>query len=535
MMTEPLTITQLMRAAIKNHPRREIVSRSGNGELERYTYADFGKRVAQLANALRSHGVKPGDRVASFGWNTRQHLELYYAVPCMGAVLHTTNVRLFAEQVAYVFDHAGDSWVFVDADLVPAVQKAIDVDPKAKRNYVVIGKGEARLPGARDYEELLAGQPETYDWPELDENAGALICYTSATTGNPKGVVFSHRSTRIHALLAALPDSLNLSQRDTILPIVPMFHVNAWGLPYVALQTGSKLVLPGRFLDAKSLVDLLGQEEVTMSAGVPTVWIAVREELARRGTGIPSLKTIICGGSAVPPKLLDDYERLGIKMVHAWGMTEMSPIGTVCYVKAELANESPERQREARLKQGLFHPGLEWKVIGDDGNEVPQDGVARGELYVRGPAIARQYYNAPGTESSFVDGWFKTGDICTVDEYGYLTLVDRAKDLIKSGGEWISSVDVENALMGHPAVLEAAVIGVPQEKWIERPVACVVLRPNTTATEDELKTFLADHVAKWWVPDRVVFLEAIPRTGVGKFLKRDLREKFAGLLAETKT
>lgn len=533
MMSEPLTITRLLRPALKNHPRREIVSRLGDGTTFRYTYNAFGKRVAQLANALRGLGIKPGDRVASFGWNSHVHLELYYAVPCMGAVLHTTNVRLFPDQVAYVFDHAGDAWVFVDADLVPAVQKAIAADPVARRGYVINGRSEATLPGALDYEELLAGQPETYDWPELDENSAAILCYTSATTGNPKGVAFSHRSTRLHALVSSLPDALDISQRDTVLPVVPMFHVNAWGLPYSVIQSGAKLVLPGRFLDAKSLVDLLAEERVTVSAGVPTVWIGVREELVRRGMTLPALRNVIIGGSAVPPKLLDDFDALGINLTHAWGMTEMSPIGTVTYVKAELAEAPPERRREARLKQGLFHPALEWKVVGDDGNDVPTDGVSRGELWVRGPAVARAYYRPEGPQPAFVDGWFRTGDICTVDEFGYMQIVDRAKDLIKSGGEWISSVDVENALMGHPAVLEAAVVGVPQPKWIERPIACVVLRQGQTATEAQLRAFLEQHIARWWIPDRIVMVDAIPRTGVGKFLKRELRERYADLLSAT--
>jgi fatty-acyl-CoA synthase len=534
MMAEPLTITHLMRAAIKNHPQREIVTRTWDDRTERVTYAEFGRRVARLANGLRALGVKPGDRVASFGWNSLAHLELYYAVPCMGAILHTTNVRLFPEQVAYVFDHANDSVVIFDTDLVPAIARANATAPQqaARRTHIVIGNGPDALPGAIDFASVSANQPDTYDWPELDENAAAIVCYTSATTGNPKGVMFSHRSTRLHALFAGLPDSLGVHQYDTVMPVVPMFHVNAWGLPFIALQAGAKLVLPGRRLDAPSLVDLMASEGVTLSAGVPTIWIAVYEELRKREMTLPALRNLIIGGSAVPPALLDRFDAIGTTVSQAWGMTEMSPIGTVGYVKAELRDAPPERRREARLKQGVFHAGLEWKLLDDDGNEVPSDGIARGELYVRGPATARSYYNPdPGVNDAFVDGWFRTGDICTVDEYGYMAIVDRAKDLIKSGGEWISSVDVENELMGHPAILEACVVGVPHAKWIERPIACVVPRAGETIDETAIRTWLETRIAKWWIPDRIVTLEAIPRTGVGKFLKRELRAQFAQLLS----
>ena len=531
MMDVPLTIRGILEHAVRNHPRREIVSREGGGVI-RETYAQFGRRTAQLAFALKRIGIAPGDRVASFGWNTHRHLELYYAVPSMGAVLHTTNIRLFPEQVGYVLRHAGDKAVFVDASLVPAMQKAIDAVPAlGALTYVVMGETDAVLPNAYDYETLLAAEEGEFAWPDFDENSAAILCYTSATTGDPKAALFSHRSTVIHALASGLADALGVTQRDSVLPIVPQFHVNAWGLPYSALMVGAKLVMPGERLDPQSLCALIRDEGVTMSAGVPTVWLAARDYLRASGARVPTLKRVIIGGSAVPPALFDDLEDLGITVVHAWGMTEMSPIGTVGMLKAELAELPTAHQRRKRLKQGTFSCIVQWKVIDDDGREVAHDGVARGELFVRGPAIARAYYNNPeATDASFVEGWFKTGDIVTVDEDGYMEIVDRSKDMVKSGGEWISSVELENTLMGHPAIREAAVFGLPHEKWIERPVAAVVLREGMAAAEDEIRDWLGERVAKWWLPDRIIFVDVIPRTGVGKFLKRELRERFATLL-----
>jgi len=531
MMDVPLTIRGILEHAVRNHPRREIVSRDGD-EIVRETYAQFGRRTAQLAFALQRIGITPGDRVASFGWNTHRHLELYYAVPSMGAVLHTTNIRLFPEQVGYVLRHAEDKAVFVDASLVPAMQKAIDAVPAlGALTYVVMGKTDAVLPNAYDYETLLAVEEYDFAWPDFDENSAAILCYTSATTGDPKAALFSHRSTVIHALASGLADALGVTQRDSVLPIVPQFHVNAWGLPYSALMVGAKLVLPGDKLDPQNLCALIRAEGVTMSAGVPTVWLAARDYLRASGVQVPTLKRVIIGGSAVPPALFDDLEELGITVVHAWGMTEMSPIGTVGTLKAELTGLPAAQQRRKRLKQGTFSCIVQWKVLDEDGRAVAQDGVARGELFVRGPAVARAYYNNPqATDASFVDGWFKTGDIVTVDEDGYMEIVDRSKDMVKSGGEWISSVELENTLMGHPAIREAAVFGLPHEKWIERPVAAVVLREGMAGTEDEIRGWLAERVAKWWLPDRIVFVDVIPRTGVGKFLKRELRERFATLL-----
>lgn len=531
MMDIPLTITGILENALHNHPRREIVSRDGAGCI-RYTYADFAGRVARLAHALGRLGVRGADRVASFGWNTHRHLELYYAVPCIGAVLHTVNIRLFPEQVGAMICHAGDRVVFVDGNLVPAMQKAIAARPAlAELVFVIMGESAETLPNAYDYEALIGVEPVTYDYPELPENAGAVMCYTSATTGEPKAALFSHRSQVLHAFATGLTDGLALSQRDTVLPIVPQFHVNAWGLPYLAPMVGAKIVLPGPHLDAVSVCNLIEQEGVTVCAGVPTVWLAARDYLKERGSAPPSLKRIVIGGSAVPPGLFDDLEDLGITVCHAWGMTEMSPVGTVSYIKGELETLPPEERRLKRLKQGAFSPIVQWKVLDDDGRDVAQDGVARGELYVRGPAVAAAYYENPvASAAAFIDGWFKTGDIVTVDRDGYMELVDRSKDMIKSGGEWISSVELENILMGHPAVKEACVFGLPHAKWIERPVAAVVLREAPSVDESTLRDWLGTRVAKWWLPDRFVFVDSIPRTGVGKFLKRELRERYVDLL-----
>ena len=531
MMDVPLTIRGILEHAVRNHPKREIVSRDGAG-LARYTYRDFGARVAQLANALRRMGIKPGDRVASFAWNTHRHLELYYAVPSIGAILHTTNIRLFPDQVGYVIEHADDKVIFVDGSLAPAVKAAIDVRPGlADRGYVTMGEATAALPNARDYETLLAAESTQIAWPDLDENAAAMLCYTSATTGDPKAALYTHRSTVIHALATGLTDTFSLSQKDTVLPIVPQFHVNAWGLPFLTLLIGAKIVMPGSGMDQKSIIDLIEAEGVTFSAGVPTVWLAIRDALHARGKALPTLTRLVIGGSAVPPKLLDDLEDLGIRVIHAWGMTEMSPVGTVSYLKGELESLPIEDQRRKKLKQGPFSPIVQWKVLDDHGDEVAQDGRSRGELWVRGPAVAASYYQNPeATAAAFVDGWFKTGDIVTVDDDGYMEIVDRSKDLVKSGGEWISSVELENTLMGHPAVKEACVFGVPHEKWLERPIAAVVKREGADIDEGTLRDWIGEKVAKWWLPDRIVFVDAIPRTGVGKFLKRDLREKYHDLL-----
>ena len=531
-MDVPLLTTSILAHAVKNHATRGVVSREGAGVV-RYSYVQIGERVARLAHALRRFGIRPGDRVASFGWNTHRHLELYYAVPGIGAVLHTANIRLFPEQVAATITHAGDRLIFVDGSLVPAMRAAIAADPAlGERAFVVMGDAVETLPNAVDYEALIAAEPTAFDWPTFDENAAALLCYTSATTGDPKAALFSHRSTVLHAYATAPVDVFGIAERDVVLPIVPMFHVNAWGLPFLVPLVGASLVMPAARLDAAALIELIEAESVTFSAGVPTVWLALRDALDARGRGLPSLERIVIGGSAVPPALFDDLERLGTRVIHAWGMTEMSPVGTVSAVTTALAEAPPEVQRRERLKQGAFSFIVDWRVIDEAAEDVPLNGNARGELLVRGPAVAASYYkNAGATAAAFTPtGWFRTGDIATVDAYGFMEIVDRVKDLVKSGGEWISSVEIENALMGHPDVREACVFGVAHARWIERPVAAVVLREGRTTGEAALRAWLGERIAKWWLPDRVLFLDAIPRTGVGKFQKRELRDRFADLL-----
>ena len=534
MMDVPLTIRWIFEHNQRSHAAREVVSREDDGSIFRYTYADFGARVARLANALVELGIRPGDRVASFGWNTHRHLELYFAVPMIGAVLHTANIRLFPEQVCWVFEHADDKAIFVDASLVPAVARALAIRPASSRQFVVMGASQVEFPGALDYEELLLAQPAEFDWPDLDERSGAILCYTSATTGDPKGVVFTHRSTVLHALAAGMADGLGVTQCDVVMPVVPMFHVNAWGVPFLIPMVGANLVLPGAKLDPSSLIELIEREGVTISLGVPTVWLAVRDELERRDLRFRTLKRLVIGGSAVPPSLFDDLEKRGVRTMHAWGMTEMSPIGTASLLTAQLAGAPWEVQRAALLKQGRFTPLVAWKILDDNGVPVPRDGKTAGALWVRGPAVTRSYFRVDEDLPVFNDGYFMTGDVCTIDEFGYLQLVDRTKDLVKSGGEWISSVDLENTIMGHPAVREAAVIGVAHPKWVERPIAVVALREGQSVDEPSLQAWVGERVVKWQIPDRVVFVDAIPRTGVGKFLKRELRDRYKDLLNAAK-
>jgi fatty-acyl-CoA synthase len=531
MSAQPLGIRGIFEHAIKAHPRKRIVSRDGAAIVE-LTYEQFGRRVAQLAHALGKLGVKPGDRVASFAWNGNRHLELYYAVPMIGAVLHTVNIRLFPDQVDFVFEHAGDTVIFFDASLTKAVAAARALRPHADRTFVTMGTTPEPLPDSVDYETLLAAEAETYPWEWVDENAAAMLCYTSATTGDPKGVLFSHRSTHLHALAIGLADAFGIRERDRVLPIVPMFHVNAWGAPFAALMVGADFIMPMERLDAAGVIELCEQQRVTLSAGVPTVWMGVRDALQAQKKTLPDLRRVIIGGSAMPPSLMDDLAAMGVEAVHAWGMTEMSPVGTISANIAELEDQ-PELQRTERFKAGIFSPIVQWRIVDESGNDVPADGTSRGELLVRGYAVTTKYFdNETASATAFEpDGWFHTGDVCTVDTYGYLAIVDRVKDFIKSGGEWISSVEVENVLMAHPQLKEACVFGVPHAKWQERPVAAVVAREGENVDEAAVLAWLQPRLAKWQTPDRVVFVDAIPRTGVGKFLKRDLRTTYSDLLS----
>jgi 3-(methylthio)propionyl---CoA ligase len=540
MMDVPLTISAILEYAARNHGEREIVSLSSQG-LHRYTVADFAKRVYQLANALIELGIKPGDRVATFSWNTYRHLELYYAIPMVGAVLHTVNIRLFPVQVSYVLNHAEDKLVFFDASLTAALEQAVAVDqngPAQERKYVSLGETTTMLAPIYDYEELIANQSTEFSSTVTDERTAAMLCYTSATTGDPKGVLYSHRSMVLHAWASVMPDAMGLSSHDALLAIVPMFHAGAWGKPYACLIVGAKLVLNGDVFDGPRLIDLMNSESVTIGAAVPTVWMRIRDELRNSGKKLVTLKRAIVGGSALTESLLKDFDALGVEAIQGYGMTETGPLVTICRksLKASLAKATPEVQLAQRLKQGRFVFGVNWRVIDAHGKPVPQDGRSSGELQYRGMWITSGYYkNDAANRAAFTkDGWFRSGDVCTVDEHAFLHLVDREKDLVKSGGEWISSVDLENAIMGHASVKEAAVVGLPHAQWVERPVAIVVLREGADLSEESLKQWLSDRVAKWWVPDRVVFVDALPLTGVGKFLKRELRERFKDLLVSNK-
>lgn len=526
MMTLPLTIPSLLEHAQRYHGDTEIVSYLPGGAVHRYTYADAHQRARQAANALTRLGVKPGDRVGTLAWNGYRHFELYYAISGMGAVTHTINPRLFPEQVAWIIRHAEDEVICFDESFAPLVAEIAAQCPSVK-HWVALSDA-AQMPTAGEtrmlcYETLLAGEPATFEWPTIDEHAAAALCYTSGTTGNPKGVLYSHRATLLHALSSALPDSLSLSAREVVAPIVPMFHVNAWGLPYSAALVGAKLVLPGAGLDGESVFRLFEQEGVTFSAGVPTVWLSLQQYMQQTGKRLPSLQRLVVGGAACPPALMRSFEQeFGIHIQHAWGMTEMSPTGTVNTLKASHLPLDEEARFAISIKQGRPLFGIELKTVDDDGNEVARDGKTSGALVVRGHWVVDRYYRSD--ETPLVNGWFPTGDVASLDQDGFMQITDRAKDVIKSGGEWISSIELENIAMGHPAVAEAAALGIAHPKWDERPLLVVVAKPGEAPTREAILALYTGKVARFCIPDDVVFVEALPHTATGKVSKIQLRQ-----------
>ena len=526
MMDKPLLISSILEYAARYHGATEIVSRTVEGPIHRYDYAGAQSRAKKLARALAALGIGEGDRVGTLAWNGFRHYELYFGVSSMGAVCHMINPRLFSAQISYIVEHAGDSLIFADTTFVPLLE---EIGPSAR---VVVMTDEDRmpktsLPGVHCYETLLASQNDDYEWPLLDENAASSMCYSSGTTGNPKGVLFSHRSTVLHAWGATMPDMLGLGARDTVMPVVPMFHVNAWGLPYAATMVGAKLVLPGAKADGESLHRLIEGERVTLSGGVPTVWLGFLGYLERTGKTVETLERCVIGGSATPRAMSAEFgEKHGVRVLHAWGMTEMSPLGTVNAAKNGMDGETAERRYDRLAKQGRPCFGVDMKIVDDDGRTLPWDGKAFGEVKVRGLWVCSDYYGGEG-DSHDDEGWFSTGDVATIDADGYLTVTDRSKDVIKSGGEWISSIDLENIAVGHPGVFEAAVVGVRHPKWDERPLLLVVRNEGSEVTAEELLSSYEGKVARWWVPDDVVFVDELPHTATGKLLKRELRKRYA--------
>jgi fatty-acyl-CoA synthase len=534
MMDQPLLISSILRFAARHYGGSEIVSRRVEGDVHRYTVRDCEARARRLANVLGTQGIAVGERVGTLAWNGYRHLELYYGVSGSGAVLHTINPRLHPEQIAYIVNHADDQLLFFDLTFLPLVAAIAPLCPAVKAFVLMSDRAhmpaDGSIPNLLCYEDLLAAAPEAYDWPEFDERAAASLCYTSGTTGNPKGALYSHRSTVLHAYASAMPNALNVAGRDVVLPVVPMFHVNAWGLPYSVLLSGAKLVLPGAALDGKSLYDLFEAEGVTFSAGVPTVWLGLINHALQNGLSFSTFRRTVIGGAACPPAMMDTLiDHFGIEVIHAWGMTEMSPLGTTCGLLARHRDLPVDRQRAVLRKQGHAIFGVDMKIVDDDGDELPWDGHTYGHLLVKGPWIISRYFGGKdGDDGGDVlqDGWFPTGDVATIDPDGYMQITDRSKDVIKSGGEWIGSIDLENIAMAHPAVLQAACIGVRHPKWDERPVLVVVLRPEAALTRDELLRFFDGKVAKFWMPDDVLFVDALPTGATGKIQKNRLREQF---------
>jgi fatty-acyl-CoA synthase len=533
MQDRPLLISSLIEHANAFHPAREIVSRTVEGPIHRCTYGDIRRRAKQMAGALTALGVAPGERVATLAWNGYRHMELYYGVSGMGAVLHTINPRLFPEQIVYIANHAEDQYLFFDLTFAPLIEKLGPL-MKSVKGFVAMTDlahmPALNIPGVLCYEELIGAQNAEFAWPVFDENTASSLCYTSGTTGNPKGVLFSHRSTVLHSFAACAVDCLGISAADTLLLVVPMFHVNAWGMPYAGAMAGAKLVLPGPGLDGRSVYELLRDEKVTMALGVPTVWLMLLQHVEAGGLDPKAeldLRRVVIGGSAAPRVMSEKFESLfGAFVVHAWGMTEMSPLGTVCNLLAKHRGCTLDQRLDVQAKQGRPIFGVDMKIIGDDGRSLPHDGKAYGHLMVRGPWIARGYFKGDGGEILDADGYFDTGDVATIDADGYMQITDRSKDVIKSGGEWISSIDLENAAMGHPGIAEAAVIGIAHPKWQERPLLVVVRKPGHDVTRDSVLEFLEGKVARWWLPDDVAFVAELPHTATGKLLKMKLRETF---------
>ncbi|MEU9444543.1 long-chain fatty acid--CoA ligase [Streptomyces sp. NPDC048304] len=538
MQDVPLLISRILTHGSTVHGSSRVTTWTGEAGPHRRTFAEAGARAAQLAHALRDElGVTGDDRVATLMWNNAEHVEAYFAIPSMGAVLHTLNLRLPAEQLAWIVNHAADKVVIVNGSLIPLFAPLLPKLPTVE-HIVVSGPGDRTpLQGAHarihEYEELIADRPTAYDWPELDERQAAAMCYTSGTTGDPKGVVYSHRSIYLHSMQLNMAQSMGLTDQDTSLVVVPQFHVNAWGLPHAAFLTGINMLMPDRFLQPAPLAEMIEQERPTHAAAVPTIWQGLLAELHDRPRDVSSLAQVTIGGAACPPSLMEAFDKLGMRVCHAWGMTETSPLGTVARPPAHVVGT--EEEFAYRLTQGRFPAGVEARLTGPDGERLPWDGESAGELEVRGPWIAGAYYNGPGAEplrpadKFSEDGWLKTGDVGTISSDGFLTLTDRAKDVIKSGGEWISSVELENALMSHPDVAEAAVVAVPDEKWGERPLATVVLREGATADFEALRAFLAEEgkIARWQLPERWTIVESVPKTSVGKFDKKVLRRQYA--------
>ncbi|MES2890001.1 MAG: 3-(methylthio)propionyl-CoA ligase [Pseudomonadota bacterium] len=542
MMDQPLLISTLLRHAERHHATQEVVSRRVEGDIHRCTYAELAARSRRMARAMVALGVAPGQRVGTIAWNGYRHLELYYAVSGSGAVLHTLNPRLHADQLTWIADHAEDQVLCFDKTFLPLVE-SVAQRLTTVRHFVLMADRDhmpasTAIPGLLCYEDLIDGQAdEGFEWPAFDENTASSLCYTSGTTGHPKGVLYSHRSTVLHTFASALPDALNLGARDVILPVVPMFHVNAWGLPYSACMVGAKLVLPGPGLDGKSLHELFETEGVTLSAGVPTVWQGLLAHVQSQGLTFSTMRRTVIGGSACPPAMMEAFEDThGVQVIHAWGMTELSPIGTVGILKGHQQDLPREQRRAIQAKQGRGVFGIDMKIVDDEGEELPWDGRASGELLVRGAWVVDRYLKADheGEPGPLVhrngQGWFPTGDVATIDADGFMQITDRAKDVIKSGGEWIGSIDLENIAMAHPAVAMAACIAARHPKWDERPLLVVVRKPGAGLERDELLAFFEGKIAKWWTPDDVVFVDAIPLGATGKMLKNRLREQHGGYL-----